>query len=126
MNDEDNIQTKDESYICHIIIPSRNFQKSKIFLEKVFGWRVEEQPGTSSLDILPPSGKGPSAELSSEEEVIVPSIYTHKIEEKIKLIEEFGGKKLKDKTPIGRDAEHRYYALFEGPQGNKMCLYSKR
>jgi len=79
----------DENYICHIIIPSKNFQKSKHFFEKVFGRKVEEQPRTSSLDVLSPSQKGPSAELNSEEEVIVPTIHTFNIDAKLKLIEEF-------------------------------------
>jgi len=116
----------DENYFCHVMIPSRDHQKSKIFYEKVFGWKVEEQPGTNSMDILPPSGKGPSAELNPEVEVIVPSIRTSDIEAKLKLIEKFGGRKLKEKTPIGKDAEHGYYALFTDPCGNLMCLYSSR
>jgi len=126
MKDKNDMQTKDENYFCHIVIPSKNYQKSKVFFEKVFGWRVQKTPGSSSLDILPPSRKGPSAELNSEEEAIVPAIYTSDIEAKLKLIEEFGGKKLIDKTPIGKNAEYGYYALFEDPQGNKMCLYSDR
>ncbi len=116
----------DKSYICHIVIPSKDYQSSKNFYERVFGWKVKEQPGTTSLDILPPSGKGITAELNSQEEVVVPSIYTSNIEAKLKLIEEYGGKRLKDKTPIGKEAEYGYYAIFEDPHGNKMCLYSEK
>jgi len=116
----------DDSYICHIIIPSKNYQKSKVFFERVFGWKIEKQPETTSLDILPPSGKGVSAELNSKEAIVVPSIHTPNIEAKLKLIEKFGGKKLKGKTPIGKNAEHGFFALFLDPNGNKMCLYSKR
>jgi len=126
MTDKKDMPTSDENYFCHIIIPSKNYQKSKIFFEKVFGWKVEKQPGTSSFDVLPPSRKGPGAELNSEVEVIVPSIKTSNIEAKLKLIEKFGGKKVKDKTPVDKDAEHGYYALFEDPQGNRMCLYSEK
>jgi len=126
MIDKKDVQTTDENYFCHIIIPSKNYQKSKIFFKQVFGWKVEKQPGTSSLDVLPPSRKGPSAELNSEVEVVVPSIKTSNIEAKLKLIEKFGGKKVKDKTPVDKDAEHGYYALFEDPQGNRMCLYSEK
>jgi len=120
------VQTTDENYFCHIIIPSKDYQKSRAFFERVFGWKVEEAPGGGYLDVLPPSGKGPSAELNSEERVIVPSIKTTDIETKLRLIEEFGGKKLKDKTPVDKHAEHGYYALFEDPQGNRMCLYSQK
>jgi len=126
MNVRSSMQSADENYFCHIIIPSKDHQRSRIFYEKVFGWKVKEQPGTSSMDILPPLGKGPSAELNSEAEVIVPSIRTSDIEAKLKLIESFGGRKLRDKTPIGKDAEHGYYALFADPYGNLMCLYSSR
>lgn len=115
----------DESYICHIIIPSKHFQTAKNFYEKVFGWKVEQQPGTTSLDVLPPSGKGISAELNSEEQVVVPSISTSNIAAKLRLIEQFGGKILKNKTPIGKEAEYGHFAIFEDPDGNKMCLYSE-
>jgi hypothetical protein len=60
--------------------------------------------------------------LNSEEEFIVPSIYTSNIEAKLKLIEEYGGKVLKGKTPIGKNAEYGYFALFEDPDGNKICF----
>ncbi|MBS7632717.1 hypothetical protein KEJ15_03730 [Candidatus Bathyarchaeota archaeon] len=114
-----------EAYICHVIIPLRDRLKSKDFYQKVFGWVVEERPGTFILDLLPPSGKGISAELNPEEKAIIPSIYTTDIEAKLKLIVELGGKILKDKTPIDEKAEFGYYALFMDPNGNKMCLYSK-
>ncbi|MEX2721699.1 MAG: VOC family protein [Candidatus Wukongarchaeota archaeon] len=126
MNDKNDVQTIEENYFYHLVIPSKNYEKSKIFFEKVFGWKVQEVPRTSFLDVLPPSNKGSSAELNSEAEIVVPSIYMPNIEEKLKLIEEFGGKKLQDKTPIGKDAKYGYYTMFEDPQGNKMCLYSEK
>jgi predicted enzyme related to lactoylglutathione lyase len=116
----------DESYICHIVIPSKSLGRSKVFYEKVFGWKVEQQPGTKSLDVLPTSGKGISAELNPEERVVVPSIYTSNIEAKLMQIKKFGGKKLKGKTSIGRKAQQGYFALFEDLDGNKVCLYSKK
>jgi len=119
-------KTEDENYICHVIIPSKNYERSKTFFGNVFGWKVTEQPGTKSLDILPTSRKGPSAELNSEVEAVIPSIRTADMEAKLELIEKFGGKKLQGKAPIGRNAEHGYYALFEDPEGNRMCLYSDR
>lgn len=117
---------KDESYICHLIIPTKNPQTAKIFFRQVFGWTVEKQPQSDSLDVLPPSRKGPSAELNPNEDRVIPSIYTSQIKMKLKLVEKFGGKTIKGKTPIGQKAQHGYYALFEDPDGNKMCLYSDR
>ena len=117
---------KNESYFCHIVIPSKDNQKSRKFYEKVFGWKVEPQPGTTSLDILPPSGKGISAELNPEENLVVPSIYASNIEGALRKIEKFGGKILKSKTPIGEQAEHGHFALFEDPSGNKISLYSEK
>lgn len=114
---------KDENYICHIIIPTRDSARSSKFYQEVFGWTIEKQPGTKSLDMLPPSRKGPSAELNPQESGVVPSIQTSDIAEKLKLIEKLGGRTLKDKTPIGRNARYGHYALFEDPNGNKMCLY---
>ena len=92
----------------------------------MFGWKVEKQAGTDSLDVLPSSEKGISAELNVEEEVVVPSIYTSDIDAKLELIEKFGGRGLKAKTPIGKEAEQGYFALFQDPDGNKMCLYSEK
>lgn len=121
---EKKVKELDENYFCHIVIPTRNYEESKVFYEKVFGWAVQKQAGTAFMDILPSSNKGPSAELNSEEEVVVPTIYTSNIDAKLRRIEEFGGRKLKDKTPIGEDAKYGYFALFEDPYGSKMCLYS--
>ena len=116
----------DENYFCYIVIPSKNYQKSKIFFENVFGWKVQEVPGADFWDVLPPSEKGPSAELNSEEDLIVPSISASDIENKLELIKKFGDKILKEKTSIGENAEYGHFALFEDPQGNKMCLYSEK
>lgn len=116
----------DDCYICHIVIPSKNSERSRVFFERVFGWKVEKQKGTASLDILPPSGKGISAELNPKETVVVPSIFTSNINEKLSNIEKYGGKRLKGRTPIGKKAEQGYFALFEDPDGNKMCLYSEK
>lgn len=127
MNDSDGSESGDENYFCHIIIPSKNYLKSKVFFENVFGWKVEEQTGTNTLEVLPKPRKGPSAELNSEAKTIIPSILTSDIDAKLRLIEKFGGKRLTDKTPIGKEGERGgYYALFEDPQGNVMCLYSRK
>jgi predicted enzyme related to lactoylglutathione lyase len=77
------------------------------------------------MDVLPPSRKGPSAELNSDEEVVIPSIYTSDMDRKLELIEEHGGKVLRRRTPIGEDARYGYYALFEDPCGNRMTLYQR-
>ena len=117
---------KNENYFCHLIIPSKNLQRSKTFFEKVFGWIVQALPGESYWDVLPPSKKGISAELNSEAETIVPSINTEDIDAKLKLIEACGGIILEGKTPAGENGEYGYYALFEDPEGNKMCFYSEK
>ena len=57
--------------------------------------------GSTSLDILPPSGKGISAELNPEETVVGPSIHTSNSDITFARIEEFDGKTSKTKTPIG-------------------------
>ncbi len=115
----------DENYFCHIVIPSKNFIESRTFFEEVFGWVVQEAPEADVMDVLPPSGKGISAELNSEEEVIVPAIHTCDIEAKLKLIELHSGKIHRGKSPIGADAQHGFYALFEDPEGNRMALFEE-
>jgi len=113
------------SYFCHIVIPSRDQKKSKRFYEKVFGWKVSKQPGSDSLDILPPAEKGPSAELNPHETVITPTIYTSDIEATLDSIVRYGGKILVPATPVGGEGGHEQYALFTDPEGNKLCLYSE-
>ncbi len=115
----------EESYICHLVIPSRNYDASRKFYESVFGWRTQQQPGTTSIDILPPSEMGISAELNSEEDSIVPSIHVVDIDRTLELVEKHGGKKLGEKTPIGESGEYGHFALFEDPHGNRMVLYSE-
>ena len=116
----------EEDYFCHILIPSQDLDASKRFYEGVFGWRVTEPPDTGSLDVLPRSCKGVSAELNRYIDVPMPSVRTFDIEGRLALVEEFGGRKLVGKTPISKNAEHGHYALFEDPQGNKLCLYSNK
>lgn len=108
------------------MIPSKDLSRSKLFYEQVFGWRVQEAPEGGIFDVEPPHGKGPSAELNCEEKVVVPSIYTSDMDEKIRLVEEYGGRMLRSRTPIGSKAKHGYYALFEDPHGNRMALYSEK
>lgn len=115
----------DENYFCHIVIPSKDYRKSRIFFERAFGWIVQKAPVPGVLDVLPPSGKGPSAELNSDEEVVVPAIRTRDIERKLVTIVENGGKVLKGKTPIDVKGRHGFYALFEDPNGNRMALYQE-
>ncbi|MGE5529561.1 MAG: VOC family protein, partial [Patescibacteria group bacterium] len=89
------------------------------------GWLVEEVPNRASLDVLPPSGKGPSAELTQVEDRIVPAIYTRDLERRLDSIARNGGRVLRGRTPIGDGAKYGYYALFEDPHGNRICLYSE-
>jgi len=115
----------EESYFCHMIIPSKDYEKAKIFYKNVFNWKVQEQLGTSHIDILPQSGKGISAELNANEAVVVPSIYTTDIDTKLKLIEEFEGKILQGRTIISNETRLGNFALFVDSNGNKICLYSE-
>ena len=109
-----------------MIIPSKDYEKAKIFYKNVFNWKVQEQPGTSHIDILPQSGKGISAELNADEAVVVPSIYTADIDTKLKLIEEFEGKILQGKTIISNETQLGSFSLFKDSNGNKICLYSEK
>lgn len=115
----------DENYLCQIVIPSIDYRKSRIFFERAFGWNVQESPVPGVLDVLPPYGKGPSAELNSDEEAIVPVILTKHIERKLKVIKEHGGRILKGKTPVDINTQHGFYAIFEDPHGNRTALYQE-
>ncbi len=125
LKSEESNSVKDESFFCHIVIPTANLERSKLFYRKVFGWIVERQEGTFSWDVMPQSRKGPSAELNLEEKTLTPAIHTTDIEGALRLIEKYGGTTLKGKTAIGENLESGYFALFKDPGGNKMCLYSE-
>jgi predicted enzyme related to lactoylglutathione lyase len=81
----------DENCFCHIIIPSKVHKRSKIFREKVFGWKMKQQPGTTTMDVLLLFKKEPSAELSTDAGVIIPSLLTSDVGAKLRLIEKFEG-----------------------------------
>jgi len=70
--------------------------------------------------------KGNKCRIKFKEEVVVPSIFTSNIEAMLKRIEKFGGRILKDKTPISDEVKYGYFALFEDPNGNRMCLFSRK
>ncbi|MCW4019812.1 MAG: hypothetical protein NWF14_01070 [Candidatus Bathyarchaeota archaeon] len=119
------MQDLKEHYICHIIIPSKNLKNSKAFYEQVFGWKAKKQSWTESLDILPRPSKGPSVELNPEADVVMPSIKTIDIEVKLKMIEKIGGTIVQGKTPVAKNPEHGYYAIFKDTEGNQIGLYSE-
>ena len=93
---------EDENYFCHIMIPSRDHQASAAFYREVFDWDAQGVSETGTVDIMPPSRKGPSAELNSREGSVVPVIYTSDIGAKLRLIERYGGRRLKDKNLMVR------------------------
>ena len=115
--------------ICHIELHSTDFEATRTFYEKAFGWTFEIIPGFETYAMFRTPGgfgggidSGPNAEAPSAAGPIL-HIETDDIEASLKTIEELGGKTVAPKTKIS-DA-FGFFALFLDNVGNRLGLWSK-
>jgi len=112
--------------ICHVEIPSRDFEKAKKFYGALFGWECQDMAEMNYVTYKPPDGPGGGFDKSLE---IAPkpgiSIYieVENIEATIKKAEDLGGKCVKEKTQI--TPEYGYYAFISDLEGNRIGLWGK-
>ncbi|UCE67112.1 MAG: VOC family protein [Candidatus Zixiibacteriota bacterium] len=112
--------------ICHIEIPSKDYEKAKKFYSAVFGWECQDLAGMDYVAYKPPGGPGGGFDKTLE---IAPkpgiSIYieVEDIEATIKKAEGLGGKCTKEKTQIS--PEYGYYAFLADLEGNQIGLWAK-
>ena len=114
--------------ICHIEIPTTNLEESRRFYQVVFGWEITEWGNEPYWLFTTGEGKVGGALFGADficKEGIVLVLETDDIPATLVKIEENGGEKLTDKTPIGESAEMGYYAYFRDSVGNKLGLWSK-
>jgi len=113
--------------ICHVEIPSANFEKAKKFYGELFNWKFTEMPGMDYLLFNPPEGVGGGfskmSELAKKPGVLV-HIEVADIEATIKKAEKIGGRCLKGKTQI--TPEYGYFAIMNDLEGNQIGLWSKK
>jgi len=111
--------------ICHIEIPSNDYEKSKAFYEKVFGWKVEMVPEMNYAMWTapePPHGGFNKAKepCACAEEGVLLYIQVASVDGKVKEIEGAGGKIVKGKTPV---ADMGWFAVFQDPAGATVCIW---
>lgn len=112
--------------ICHVEIPSKDFDKAKKFYGEVFGWECALMGEMDYMTFKPPDGVGGGFDKVLE---IAPkpgiSIYieVEDIEATIKKAEGLGGKCTKEKTQI--TPEYGYYAFLTDLEGNQIGLWAK-
>lgn len=110
--------------ICHIEIPSIDFNDSREFYSQVFKWKIEES-GPDYLTFKTPDNQNGGFDKShkSSHDGVLLYIEVEDIEGKLEEIVSYGGKEVQKKTKISD--EYGFYALFEDPGGNKMGIWSK-
>ena len=114
------------SPFCHIVIPSSDLQKAKLFYENVFGWKIQvEIPGEKYWFFE--SGNVGGAfdghrQPAPKSTVLV--IRVDDIRGTLVQVVEHGGKVIQAPSRIGK-ARPGYDAYFLDPNGNEMGLYSE-
>jgi predicted enzyme related to lactoylglutathione lyase len=116
--------------VVHFEIPTSDFEKSKKFYEKIFGWKMsmwEDQymmANTTEVDKeqMPVEAGGINGGFYKRTGKEQPSfvVETDSIDETLKEIGKAGGKTVRPKSPIG---DMGFMAEFTDPDGNEISLW---
>lgn len=113
--------------ICHIEIPSRDFEKAKKFYGDLFNWQFNYIKEMDYLTFKAPDGVGGGFSKGysiAEKAGIFLYIEVEDIETIIKNGENMGGKTVKGKTLLG--PEIGYFAILADLEGNQIGLWAKK
>jgi len=112
--------------ICHLEIPSKDFQKAQKFYGDLFGWQFDHIKEMDYLMFKAPAGvNGGFAkefEISSRPGITI-YIEVGDINGTIYKVKELGGEIIKEKTMI--NPEIGYYAYIKDLEGNQIGLWAK-
>jgi predicted enzyme related to lactoylglutathione lyase len=112
--------------ICHIEIPSKDFEKAKKFYGDVFGWEFQMMGEMDYMTFKPPDGPGggfdKSLEIASKPNLHI-YIEVDNIDAALKKVEGAGGTTVKEKTQI--TPEYGYFAIFSDLEGNKISIWGQ-
>jgi len=112
--------------ICHIEIPSKDFDKAKKFYGEVFGWECNYVKEMDYLMFKAPAGLNggftKEHELSARPGVLL-YIEVSDIPGTVKKIERSGGKVVVGKTMI--TPEIGYFAMVNDLEGNRLGLWAQ-
>ncbi|GAF82394.1 unnamed protein product [marine sediment metagenome] len=112
--------------ICHIEIPSNDFDKVRKYYGDIFNWQFDYMKEMDYLVFKAPEGlnggfsKGYAI---ADKPGILFYIDVEDIEATIKKAEELGGETIKGKTQIS--PEIGYFALLADLEGNQIGLWAK-
>jgi predicted enzyme related to lactoylglutathione lyase len=119
------MQTKPSAF-CHIVIPSPDLQKARVFYEQIFGWKVQAKiPGdkywffeSGNVNGAFDGNRRPAAQS------VVLVMRVTDLRGTLERIVQHGGKVTRNASRIG-EASPGYDAYFLDPNGNEMGLYSE-
>ena len=110
--------------ICHIEIPSRDYEKARKFYGGLFGWEFNVMGEMDYMTFKPPAGPGggfdKTLEIASKPNVAL-YVEVDNLEATIKKAESLGGKCTKGKTQIS--PEYGYYANITDLEGNQIGIW---
>lgn len=110
--------------ICHLEIPTTDFEKSKAFYEALFGWQIELLPQVNYA--LWNAGEGVNGgfvkydRISQDKEVTLAYVLVDDVAAYCHKAESLGGKVITPKAPVG---EMGWYAVFQDSVGATLALW---
>ena len=114
--------------ICHVEIPTTDFEKAKTFYSNLFGWKITLMPQMNWASFetgMEPGGgfnRVDKVESVGEHGVLI-YVSVDEIQETLAKVMELGGSVIKEKTEI---PEIGWYALFGDLDGNVVGIYQPR
>ncbi len=113
--------------ICHVEIPSKNYEKSAKFYKAVFDWEIQMMPQMDYAMYKAPSGINGGfnkhLEINSKSGILL-YLEVENIDAALEKIKKNGGKQTQGKTLIS--PEIGYFAMFNDSEGNNLGLWSQK
>jgi predicted enzyme related to lactoylglutathione lyase len=113
--------------VCYIEFFTSSLEKSRLFYERVFGWRFSTEPGLEGVLLFStpegigglfkkkPGGIGPTGPIVH--------VKTADIEETLRRVTRAGGRVILPRTPkSGTKVQAGFFALIEDDVGNRVGL----
>jgi predicted enzyme related to lactoylglutathione lyase len=114
--------------ICHVEIPTTDFEKAKVFYSNLFGWKINMMPHMNYAAFE--TGSEPSGGFnkvdkiaSAGEQGVLIYVSVDEIQETLARVMELGGNVIKEKTEIPNIG---WYALFVDPEGNLLGIFQPK
>jgi hypothetical protein len=110
--------------IVHIEIPTRNFEESGEFYQKLFGWKITPMPEMNYSLWEPAEGPGggfnPLSEETKVDSVLI-YIDSDDIAADLKMAKSLGAAIIKEKSEI---PGYGWFGVFKDLTGNTIALYT--